>query len=219
MAGQAVVKLVPNALKVNFPKSSMVLVSRAPKWDVEVFNASARTKFTRPLSKFTGFSRTGFAIAVGFYYSNIELSKCQKCTRYLDQDTNTYRASDRYLKEMRENLKRDNTMRGSARQATVLTGRAWPFPRQEGIILSRLYGLAEITEIPLKYEVVDQDAHKKIGLSTSAMSKTNIADSEFVLPTNLKPVSTMEAVQMDREGENGLQSLLDGIDSNTREHR
>jgi hypothetical protein len=216
LAGDDVVELVSDGLKITFPRTSMVLISKAPKWDIDVYNQSAKTHYKCPLSKFVGFGRLGFAIAVGFHYANVPLTRTTQITRYLATDVHSYGASPAYLKEMKENLKRDRKLHGMAKSALALTAKSWNLPAQEGLILSRLYGLAELQEPPLKFECIDNEGDKKLGLDTEKVVKSKIADSEFVEPQNYKLVPTMEAVSLDTQGESGLQSLLEGIDANSR---
>lgn len=211
LAGDAEVTLTAHGLKVKFERTSMVLISKAPKWDVSAYNLSTHTTYSCPIQKFCGFNRIGFAVAVGFYTVNVPVCKTAASERYANIDTIVYETSPTYVKEIKENLKREGKIQGYIKSARVLTAKGWNLPEQEGLILSRLYGLSEVKEPPLRFNTVDCDGDKKEGLATDSIEKIQTTQSDFNEPVGYRRVSSFETVRLDKQGENGMESLLDTL--------
>ena len=86
-------------------------------------------------------------------------------------------------------------------------------------LLCKVFSLAKVKEIPLKYTCTDHDGSQTDAMSTSKIEKAAFAAPLFQMPQGYKEVANMEAVRMDSEGEGALESMLEGLDDNLGKHR
>jgi len=228
IAGETTVQLTATSIKVVDKGSSTVIVSSAPKWDVLVYNTSSKAKYASPLSKFGGYRQLGFAMFTGLYIAGIPLEKKPGYSAVNNMKATVYGAPEKFSKYSRQVFdstkivyKREehkifnpaiNKDKGSIRDVAVLASSGWNLPEEEGTILSRLCGIADIPDIPLQAHSIDQEGDKKEALKTLSIRKASLPISDFVVPAGYHSVSTMEAVRLDNRGQDGMEGLLEGID-------
>lgn len=221
--GEVDVHLTSTSMKVFDSKTSTILLSTAPLWDVCIYNTNAKTKFTSRFSEFKGYRPLGFAIMMGLYISGISLEKKSMKTVFKDVQASVYDTPEAYSKNSRKVFeaapegnqkffdpsKKDH---GSIRNLRVLTTTNWPLSKQESIILARYYGLADVNDIPLNANSINQDGEKKEVLTTLTIKKVLIPKSEFSVPNDCHTVGTLEQVRLDHRGQDGMEGLIDGLD-------
>jgi len=200
------------AVKAVDGRTSTTLISKAPDWQVVVFNKSNKTVFTSPFEKFIGYGISGLQVQMGFKHGGIPVSKTQLTGTAAGLPANIYATTPEYEKRSREHYLRKQVTSGMPRSARILTSKGWALPSQPAVILCRLYGLGDTPEVPLEFHCLDQDGKDDGGLTTKSARKATIADKEFETPVGYTKVPTMEAVRIDAGGQTAMEDMLQGLD-------
>lgn len=214
LMGETSVLLTGNSIKVVQPRLKTCIIARAPDWDVTVYNDSAKTRCTLPLSKWKGFSGIGFAITSNFFTMGIPLERKSGTALANGLNVNIYGTLDSYSKQSAQFFQESHGRKdpGAIRTIRLLAFGGWELPKQEGLILSRAYSLADVGDIPLQFETIDQRGDRTEGLSTSGIKRTSFLPRAFTCPPGFHTVVGVDTVRMDNIGHSGLGDLIDGID-------
>jgi|GEM_PF-2058748 len=212
VCGYMQVYVTATAIKAVDSKTSTTLISKAPDWQVVVFNKSNKTVYTSPFDKFIGYGVTGLQVQMGFKHGGIPVSKKNLKATVAGLPANVYGTTPEYEKRGIEQYQRKQVTSGMPRSARTLTSSGWSLPKQPANILCRLYGLGDTPDVPLEFHCIDQDGLDDTGLSTKSAKKATIASKEFDIPGGYTRVPTMEAVRIDASGQTAMEDMLQGLD-------
>ncbi len=218
--GEVTVYLTDSALRIEDKRIGIVLLSKAPDWSVVAFNSRARKKKTAALSKFEGFSKIGLAVSGGHYFAGVPLTKTARQSRFDKFPTSIYVSSRDFDLESAKAFRLHPEDPGAIKCATMeVSTLNLKQTEKQAELLCKVFSLAKVKEIPLKYTCTDHDGSQTDAMSTSKIEKAAFAASLFQMPQGYKEVANMEAVRMDNEGEGALESMLEGLDDNLGKHR
>lgn len=218
LCGSMKIYLTRDAIKAVDSKSGTVLTSKAPDWKVIVFNTSSKTLYTSPFEQFKGYDRIDRQMLMGYKFGGLPLEKKSGTDTVEGYKANIYGTSEKTEKSYRAHYLHGEISGGAARRARLLVSSDLPLPPQPGVLLSRLYGIAPTSGIPLQFECENQEGKKKLDLKTTAIKNMAIEARQFDCPSGYRPVANIESVHIDASGQNAMEEMLMGLDEHIDRH-
>ena len=218
LCGSMQVYLTRDAVRAFDAKTSTVLVSKSPEWNVIVFNTSSKTVYTSPFNRFKGYDHIDRQVLMGYKFGGLPLEKKPGTDTVGGYKANIYGTSEKTQRSYRAQYLRGEISGGSPRRARLLVSNDLPLPPQPGILLSHLYGIAPTSGIPLQFECENQEGKKKFNLKTTAIKSKAIEARQFDCPSGYRPVANIESVHIDAGGQTAMEEMLMGLDEHINRH-
>jgi len=206
--------LTPSAIKIVDRTTN--IVCKSPDWQISIYNKSSRTIYQIPLDKFKGFGGTGLAAMMKYKQVPVPLAPTAAKGTVLGRVCQVYKTPAWFTNEQNKKFKTEVIGGSAVRTAQAFTA-DWKLPKQESYLMCRYFAISDIPDVPLKYDVIDEGDELLHLLDTTKIVQKPLAASEFEIPASFRRVKSIEAVRIDATGEDGMTSILDGLDMHLKE--
>jgi hypothetical protein len=188
-------------------KLGCTLVTRAPQWNVVMYNDKTKVYFLSPLSEWKGASIKTSATGKGagkqaaVYKSMLVEKKPKK----LKEGKILGHKASQYLT--------DNLASTGLKKVEFWVTPDVQAPPELKQVFSKIYGvgLSSMSGLPLKVSYIDENGKRTPVFTTEKIESKNIPLSEFSYPASYKRVDSEIAVLMDEKGREAMASIMDDV--------
>ncbi|MBX9686856.1 MAG: hypothetical protein K2X27_09155 [Candidatus Obscuribacterales bacterium] len=191
-------------------KMGCTLVTKAPQWNVVMYNDKTKVYFLSPLSEWkgasiksaTGSSKSASAASKQAAYKSMLVEKKPK--KLKDDKILGHRASQ-YLT--------DNLASTGLKKVEFWVTPDVQAPPELKQVFSKIYGvgLTSMSGLPLKVSYIDENGKRTPVFTTTKIEDKAIPLSNFTYPSSYKRVDSEIAVLMDEKGREAMASIMDDI--------
>ncbi len=193
-------------------KMGCTLVTKAPQWNVVMYNDKTKVYFLSPLSEWKGASlKSGAAGKSGAKQAAYKSMIVEKKPKKLkDGDILGHKASQ-YLT--------DNLASTGLKKVEFWITPDVQAPNELKQVFSKIYGvgLSSMSGLPLKVSYIDENGKRTPVFTTTKIEGKLIPLSNFTYPSSYKRVDSEIAVLMDEKGREAMASIMDDIGDGTGE--
>ncbi len=184
-------------------KMGCTLVTKAPQWNVVMYNDKTRVYFLSPLSEWKGASLK--AATTGKSKTNYKSMLVEKKPKKLKDDTILGHKASQYLT--------DNLASTGLKKVEFWVTPDIQAPPELKQVFSKIYGvgLSQMSGLPLKVSYIDENGKRTPVFQTTKVEGKQIPLSEFNYPSSYKRVDSEIAVLMDEKGREAMASIMDDI--------
>ncbi len=187
-------------------KMGCTLVTKAPQWNVVMYNDKTKVYFLSPLSEWKGASlkaaSSGKSAAKQSAYKQMLVEKKPK--KLQDGKILGHKASQ-YLT--------DNLASTGLKKVEFWVTPDVQAPPELKTVFSKIYGvgLSSMAGLPLKVSYIDENGKRTPVFNTLEIADKQIPLSNFTYPSSYKRVDSEIAVLMDEKGREAMSSIMDDI--------
>jgi hypothetical protein len=187
-------------------KMGCTLVTKAPQWNVVMYNDKTKVYFLSPLSEWKGASlkaATGKTGAKGqqAYKSMLVEKKPKK----LEEGEILGHKASKYLT--------DNLASTGLKKVEFWVTPDVQAPPELKQVFSKIYGvgLSSMQGLPLRVSYIDENGKRTPVFTTTKIDSQQIPLSNFTYPSSYKRVDSEIAVLMDEKGREAMASIMDDM--------
>jgi hypothetical protein len=205
--GDCTVYLSPTAIKITDTHSGMITVSKAPDWKVTMFNNRAKTIFETDIKNIRSYIAKATALFSSKLVTEVPLEKRGR-NSWLHLNLVHYESTKAYEKLAHDDYMNQNKGEHTFKHCEYDLADRINFPKEEGILLARIYDLPVKDGIPIRYKCFYLDGDSRLMLTTLAIKPVKFAASEFDLPKGYKKVKTETETRLDPDIDKGVINLF-----------
>lgn len=174
-----------DGLKIVSRKGGLTIVSRAPEWNVVLFNSKSRLYWELPRAKFKGDPN---ARIYGNDQKALLKARWNKAGtgRILGRKVNVY-----------EMVRPPKGAKEGATSGTLYLDAEAAIAKEAFEILGKVYFLPPVIGVPLKFKFKDFDDGHINALDTGTLDTLMVSREAFVQPSNFKKAKSLEEVMVD----------------------
>lgn len=187
-------------------KMGCTLVTKAPKWNVVMYNAKTKVYFLSPLNEWKGAqSSLKQSAKTRQAYSRATTSLIEKPPKKIKDEVILGHKTSLYLT--------DNLVTTGLKKVEFSITPDIEAPQQLQTVFGKIYGvgLTKLKGLPLKVSYIDENGKRSPVFETRKIDKKEIPLSEFDFPNNYKRVDSEIAVLMDEKGREAMASIMDDL--------
>lgn len=187
-------------------KMGCTLVTKAPEWNVVMFNDKTKVYFLSPLSEWKGAQSSLKNSAKSRQaYSRATTSLIEKPPKKLKDENILGHKTSLYLT--------DNLVTTGLKKVEFSITPEIEAPDQLRQVFGKIYGvgLTKLKGLPLKVSYIDENGKRSPVFETRKMDKKEIARKIFTHPSDYKRVDSEIAVLMDEKGREAMASIMDDL--------
>lgn len=187
-------------------KMGCTLVTKAPQWNVVMYNDKTKVYFLSPLSEWKGATLKNATTKVGKEkqqaYKSMLVEKKPK--KLKDGKILGHKASQ-YLT--------DNLASTGLKKVEFWVTPDVQAPPELKQVFSKIYGvgLSSMSGLPLRVSYIDENGKRTPVFTTTKIDSQQIPLSSFTYPSSYKRVDSEIAVLMDEKGREAMASIMDDI--------
>lgn len=186
-------------------KLNCTLVTRAPQWNVVMYNNKTKVYFMAPLSEWNGMSIKGQSNNFNQTYGRAQSVLVERPPKKIkDGKILGYKASE-YLT--------DNLASTGLKKVEFWITPEIQAPSQLKHMFSKIYGvgLSKMTGLPLEVSYIDENGKRTPVFTTRKVAAAQIRLQSFIFPSSYKRVDSEIAVLMDEKGREAMASIMDDL--------
>lgn len=183
------------AIRDCYERTNVITICRAPDWNVVSYQPTTKHLYSQSLTKFAGYLQKEIAIFSGETFSDKPMIANGK-SRLFSQETVTYVMPGEATKKARAQWHNGQAEGGEVAELSInaLNDQSQSSSKEVNEVVRKMYGLPKIEGMPLTCDQVTNDLSKRKYLSTSILTKTTVAASEFEVPAGLTKVASLAEV-------------------------
>lgn len=185
-------------------KMGCTLVTKAPQWNVVMYNDKTRVYFLSPLSEWKGASLKSAQTAKGKQQA-YKAMLVEKKPKKLKEGTILGHKASQYLT--------DNLASTGLKKVEFWVTPDVQAPPELKQVFSKIYGvgLSSMSGLPLKVSYIDENGKRTPVFTTIKIDAQQIPLASFTYPASYKRVDSEIAVLMDEKGREAMASIMDDI--------
>lgn len=190
-------------------KMGCTLVTKAPQWNVVMYNDKTKVYFLSPLSEWKGASLKAASSAKGAVSSSKQAAYksmlVEKKPKKLKEGEILGHKASQYLT--------DNLASTGLKKVEFWVTPDVQAPNELKQVFSKIYGvgLQSMSGLPLKVSYIDENGKRTPVFTTTKIEGKLIPLSSFTYPSSYKRVDSEIAVLMDEKGREAMASIMDDI--------
>lgn len=202
--GQWNVYLSPAGMAAVNKKMGCTLVTKAPQWNVVMYNDKTKVYFLSPLSEWKGASIKASQGKAGKQQAYKAMLVEKKPKKLKDGTILGHKASQ-YLT--------DNLASTGLKKVEFWVTPDVQAPPELKQVFSKIYGvgLSSMSGLPLKVSYIDENGKRTPVFETKKIDPQIIPLQSFTYPASYKRVDSEIAVLMDEKGREAMASIMDDI--------
>jgi hypothetical protein len=211
LSGGMTLYITPTGMRTNEPKNGINLMTRGPNWTIYIFNEKTKRMFSSPLQPWLeSFKRRNlvgrFEGATWKRGSQNGAVAGVRAYQFLMDKPPVLQTTSKSLNGKMRNY---NTMRG----ASLWVASDIQTPPQVSNILSQIYGVPDCQRIPLRVVIDEAGKGQTIAVDTIKVSRINVPDNAFAVPSGYSVARTDTDVFIDKESADTIDEMLQDLDS------
>lgn len=202
--GQWNVYLSPAGMAAVNKKMGCTLVTKAPQWNVVMYNDKTKVYFLSPLSEWKGASIKASQGKTGKQQA-YKAMLVEKKPKKLKEGTILGHKASQYLT--------DNLASTGLKKVEFWVTPDVQAPPELKQVFSKIYGvgLSSMAGLPLKVSYIDENGKRTPVFETKKIDPQIIPLQSFTYPASYKRVDSEIAVLMDEKGREAMASIMDDI--------
>ena len=186
-------------------KMGCTLVTKAPTWNVVMYNDKTKVYFLSPLSEWKGASIKASASGTKGKNQAYKTMLVEKKPKKLKEGTILGHKASQYLT--------DNLASTGLKKVEFWVTPDVQAPPELKQVFSKIYGvgLSSMAGLPLKVSYIDENGKRTPVFTTIKIDAQLIPLSSFTYPASYKRVDSEIAVLMDEKGREAMASIMDDI--------
>ncbi len=204
--GDQTIYISPTAMKLTTKKTSVMIISSAPDFDVQLFNTRSKKLYICKAQDFVNSFSATIATASGVVYSSIPV-KLKNRTVLNGLKICNYETPEWLAKKATDGWKSGLSDRGAVTHATYIV--CEEFPPAFGKTIARFYGLPE-KGLPLEFKCQNIARETQQILRTTSSRATDISPAEFQVPTGYTRVKAVVEVTADKNSDD-VYDMFEGL--------
>lgn len=209
--GDQTVYVTRDAIKAVSKKTNVIVICKAPDFEVISYNDATRCRFSMPLKSYLPGMHKMLAVATGVAYSDIPLDKVSERDTYDGLKSQTY-VSQKWWDEMRRKAKIDRHEKLRTARSARMTVTAVPeIHNRLALFFSRYYGIPNVRKFPLNFGFVNKKDEFVSLLSTSSCRKAALKDKQFAVPIKYRLASDFTDVILNSSQQGSMDALFQGL--------
>lgn len=181
------------AIRDCYERTNVITICRAPDWNVISYQPTTKHLFSQSLTKFAGYLQKEIAIFSGETFSDKPMIANGK-SRLFSQDTVTYVMPGEATRKARTQWHNGQAEGGEVAELFIDALNNQSSSKEVNEVMRKMYGLPKVEGMPLTCDQITNDLSKRKYLSTSILTKTTVAASEFEVPAGLTKVASLAEV-------------------------
>ena len=198
--------LAPAGMAAVNDKMGCTLVTKAPQWNVVMYNDKTKVYFLSPLSEWNGASLKNASVKTGKEKQQLyKAMLVEKKPKKLKDGTILGHKASQYLT--------DNLASTGLKKVEFWVTPDVQAPPELKQVFSKIYGvgLSSMAGLPLRVSYIDENGKRTPVFDTKSVLKQDIPLSSFTYPSTYKRVDSEIAVLMDQKGREAMASIMDDI--------
>lgn len=198
--------LAPAGMAAVNSKMGCTLVTKAPQWNVVMYNDKTRVYFLSPLSEWNGASLKNASVKTG--------KEKQQLYKAMLVEKKPKKIKDGLILGHKASLYlTDNLASTGLKKVEFWVTPDVQAPPELKQVFSKIYGvgLSSMAGLPLRVSYIDENGKRTPVFDTTSVEKTDIPLSNFTYPSSYKRVESEIAVLMDQKGREAMASIMDDI--------
>lgn len=198
--------LAPAGMAAVNDKMGCTLVTKAPQWNVVMYNDKTKVYFLSPLSEWNGASLKNASVKTGKEKQQLyKAMLVEKKPKKLKDGTILGHKASQYLT--------DNLASTGLKKVEFWVTPDVQAPPELKQVFSKIYGvgLSSMQGLPLRVSYIDENGKRTPVFDTKSVLKQDIPLSSFTYPSTYKRVDSEIAVLMDQKGREAMASIMDDI--------
>jgi hypothetical protein len=185
-------------IRLLFKKSHKLVFAKAPDWATNEYNISAKKYCTIPAGKFNNTVTTTRHMLSETTFSDVVMQKSTPHSygKFMEMLHTTGADHEARAKKLYKTRDVTGDYPTSMKVGGLITENC---ATEEIKLLTRIYALPVIAEIPLEASSIGLDLKSHVYLSTESLEEIPVAISTFAEPTNFKKVASEAKVNEDTE--------------------
>lgn len=186
-------------------KMGCTLVTKAPQWNVVMYNDKTKVYFLSPLSEWKGASLKAASGKNAGKQAAYKSMLVEKKPKKLKEGTILGHKASQYLT--------DNLASTGLKKVEFWVTPDVQAPPELKQVFSKIYGvgLSSMTGLPLKVSYIDENGKRTPVFTTTKIEGKQIPLANFTYPSSYKRVDSEIAVLMDEKGREAMASIMDDI--------
>ncbi len=207
MLGEALVYISPMGIRMQYSRSKVILVAKAPDWTIYQFCPETKRYMQQAFKGFlTRWNKTN-ALFGGVEFLGATATKAGNCQMF-GLAGEEFKEDEQFALKSAE-MWRNHTINGIyPRSFTYRILAPALFPPEEAHILSIMHAVLDLKGIPVAMRCLSREQKTYNFLSTSSMEPTTVAKSKFELQVGFKQVKEESQLTTDLETESALMDLI-----------
>ena len=186
-------------------KMGCTLVTKAPQWNVVMYNDKTKVYFLSPLSEWKGASLKAASGKNANKQAAYKSMLVEKKPKKLKEGTILGHKASQYLT--------DNLASTGLKKVEFWVTPDVQAPPELKQVFSKIYGvgLSSMAGLPLKVSYIDENGKRTPVFTTTKIEGKQIPLANFTYPSSYKRVDSEIAVLMDEKGREAMASIMDDI--------
>lgn len=193
-------------------KIGCTLVTKAPQWNVVMYNDKTKVYFLSPLSEWKGASLKGPTSTKAGSNSSMKQSAYKSMIGGMEKKPKKLKEGN-ILGHTASQYLTDNLASTGLKKVEFWVTPDVQAPPELKQVFSKIYGvgLSSMSGLPLVVSYIDENGKRTPVFTTTKIEGKQIPLSEFSYPSSYKRVDSEIAVLMDEKGREAMASIMDDV--------